>query len=80
VDGLAATPHPIDWVMCGISGYSTGYSAEGKFGDWGAPDRSVTEKEIRQALRKGDIGMRKIAVEFGVGSGTVQRIAHRMRS
>jgi hypothetical protein len=29
---------------------------------------SATEKNIRQALRKGDIGMRKIAVELGVGT------------
>jgi DNA invertase Pin-like site-specific DNA recombinase len=40
---------------------------------------SATEKNIRQALRKGGIGMRKIAVEFGVGTGTVQRIADEMR-
>jgi DNA invertase Pin-like site-specific DNA recombinase len=38
---------------------------------------SATEKEIRQALRKAGVGMRKIAVEFGVG--TVQRIASEMR-
>jgi DNA invertase Pin-like site-specific DNA recombinase len=40
---------------------------------------SATEKRIRKALQRGDIGMRKIAVEFGVGTGTVQRIAHEMR-
>jgi DNA invertase Pin-like site-specific DNA recombinase len=33
-----------------------------------------TEKAIRKALQKGDIGMRKIAVKFGVATGTVQRI------
>jgi tRNA A58 N-methylase Trm61 len=32
---------------------------------------SATEKDISQALRKGDIGIREIAVEFGVGTGTV---------
>jgi DNA invertase Pin-like site-specific DNA recombinase len=40
---------------------------------------SATEKEIRKALQKGDTGMRKIAVEFGVGTGTVQRIAQELR-
>jgi DNA invertase Pin-like site-specific DNA recombinase len=40
---------------------------------------SATEKEIRKALKQGDIGMRKIAVEFGVGTGTVQRIAREMQ-
>jgi DNA invertase Pin-like site-specific DNA recombinase len=33
------------------------------------------ERDIRHALRKGNIGIRKIAVEFGVGIDTVQRIA-----
>ena len=33
-----------------------------------------TEKAIRKALQKGDTGMRKIAVKFGVATGTVQRI------
>ena len=32
------------------------------------------EAQIRAALRKGDRGILKIAAEFGVGSGTVQRI------
>src|SRR5450755_343955 len=35
---------------------------------------SVTEKAIRKALQKGDTGMRKIAEQFQVGTGTVQRI------
>jgi DNA invertase Pin-like site-specific DNA recombinase len=39
---------------------------------------SAIEKEIRKALQKGEIGMRKIAVEFGVGTGTVQRIRAEM--
>jgi DNA invertase Pin-like site-specific DNA recombinase len=48
--------------------------AEGK--KFGRPRiDSATEKEIRKALKQGDLGMRKIAVEFGVGTGTVQRIA-----
>jgi DNA invertase Pin-like site-specific DNA recombinase len=34
-----------------------------------------TEASIRAALQKGDIGMRKVAVQFGVATGTVQRIA-----
>ena len=33
-----------------------------------------TEASIRKALAKGDKGILKIAAEFGVGSGTVQRI------
>jgi DNA invertase Pin-like site-specific DNA recombinase len=36
---------------------------------------SETEAGIRAALEKGDIGMRKVAVQFGVATGTVQRIA-----
>lgn len=32
------------------------------------------ENSIRRALAKGDKGIRKIAAEFGVGVGTVQRI------
>jgi DNA invertase Pin-like site-specific DNA recombinase len=34
-----------------------------------------TEANIRAALEKGDMGMRKVAVQFGVATGTVQRIA-----
>ena len=34
-----------------------------------------TEASIRAALEKGDMGMRKVAVQFGVATGTVQRIA-----
>jgi DNA invertase Pin-like site-specific DNA recombinase len=37
------------------------------------------ETKIRKALQRGDMGMRKIAVEFSVGTGTVQRIAREMR-
>src|SRR5262247_4358243 len=33
-----------------------------------------TEASIRRALAKGDKGILKIAAEFGVGSGTVQRV------
>ena len=33
-----------------------------------------TEASIRKALSKGDKGILKIAAEFGVGSGAVQRI------
>jgi len=35
---------------------------------------AATETTIRKALEKGDKGMRKIAVQFGVATGTVQRI------
>jgi hypothetical protein len=34
-----------------------------------------TEASIRTALQKGDMGLRKVAVQFGVATGTVQRIA-----
>jgi len=37
-----------------------------------------TEASIRKALAKGDRGILKIAAEFGVGSGTVQRIKAEM--
>jgi DNA invertase Pin-like site-specific DNA recombinase len=37
-----------------------------------------TEGSIRKALAKGDKGILKIAGEFGVGSGTVQRIKAEM--
>ena len=37
-----------------------------------------TEASIRKALAKGDRGILKIASEFGVGSGTVQRIKAEM--
>jgi hypothetical protein len=36
------------------------------------------EADIRTALKKGDTGMRKIAVRFGVATGTVQRIRAEM--
>jgi hypothetical protein len=34
-----------------------------------------TEASIRAALQRGEMGMRKVAVQFGVATGTVQRIA-----
>jgi hypothetical protein len=37
-----------------------------------------TEVSIRAALEKGDIGMRKIAVQFGVATGTVQRVTRQI--
>ena len=37
-----------------------------------------TEMSIRKALAKGDRGILRIAAEFGVGSGTVQRIKAEM--
>jgi len=37
-----------------------------------------TEASIRKALARADRGMLKIAAEFGVGSGTVQRIKAEM--
>jgi hypothetical protein len=38
---------------------------------------AATEGAIRVALVKGDKGMRKIAVELGVVTGTVQRVSRR---
>jgi DNA invertase Pin-like site-specific DNA recombinase len=35
----------------------------------------ATQAAILAALRKGDKGIRKIAAEHGVGTGTVQRMA-----
>jgi DNA invertase Pin-like site-specific DNA recombinase len=46
--------------------------------DQKAKARRRTEGAIREALAKGDKGMLKIAAEFGVGSGTVQRIKAEM--
>lgn len=39
---------------------------------------AAKETAVRQALAKGDKGMRKIAAECGVATGTVQRIAAEM--
>jgi DNA invertase Pin-like site-specific DNA recombinase len=38
------------------------------------------EAAIRAALAKGDKGMRKIAVELGVATGTVQRVAAELKT
>jgi hypothetical protein len=35
---------------------------------------ATIETAIRKALARGDKGIRRIAVEFGVGTGTVQRV------
>jgi DNA invertase Pin-like site-specific DNA recombinase len=37
-----------------------------------------TEASIRASLERGDIGMRRVAVQFGVATGTVQRIARQI--
>ena len=37
-----------------------------------------TEAGIRAALQKGDLGLRKVAVQFGVATGTVQRVARQI--
>jgi DNA invertase Pin-like site-specific DNA recombinase len=39
---------------------------------------ATTEVAIKAALAKGDEGMRKIAVELGVATGTVQRVKAEM--
>jgi hypothetical protein len=39
-----------------------------------------TDAAIRNALKKGDVGIRKIAAALGVGTGTVQRIKAQMSS
>jgi hypothetical protein len=38
----------------------------------------ATDTAIRRALKKGDVGIRKIATTLGVGTGTVQRIKAEM--
>jgi len=40
---------------------------------------SGTEAGVRAALRAGDMGMRKITVQAGVGTGTAQRIKQSSR-
>ena len=40
----------------------------------------AVEMAIRAALAKGDKGMRKIAVELGVATGTVQRVAAELKA
>jgi hypothetical protein len=39
---------------------------------------AATDTAIRKALKKRDIGIRKIATALGVGTGTVQRIKAQM--
>jgi DNA invertase Pin-like site-specific DNA recombinase len=39
---------------------------------------TATETAIRKALKKGDVGIRKIATALGVGTKTVQRIEAEM--
>jgi DNA invertase Pin-like site-specific DNA recombinase len=39
---------------------------------------TAAEAAIRKALKKGDVGIRKIATTLGVGTGTVQRIKAEM--
>lgn len=41
---------------------------------------AATDAAIRKALKKGDIGIRKIATTLGVGTGTAQRIRAEMVS
>jgi DNA invertase Pin-like site-specific DNA recombinase len=41
---------------------------------------ATTEGAIRAALAKGDRGMRKIAADLGVGVGTVQRVAAKLKA
>jgi DNA invertase Pin-like site-specific DNA recombinase len=61
-------------VLAGISRAATSSTRSGK--PIGRPRIGLaTEASIRAALQKGDIGMRKVAVQFGVETGTVQRIA-----
>jgi DNA invertase Pin-like site-specific DNA recombinase len=39
---------------------------------------TATDAAIRKALKKGDVGIRRIAARLGVGTGTVQRIKAEM--
>jgi hypothetical protein len=43
------------------------------------PVSATVERDIRRALSKGDLGIRKIARIVGVGVGTVQRVKAAMR-
>ena len=55
----------------------SGLRAQGK--RLGRPTVSAaTNAAIRKALKKGGIGIRKIATTLGVGTGTVQRIKAEM--
>jgi DNA invertase Pin-like site-specific DNA recombinase len=60
-------------VMAGLSRAR----AEGKTLGRKRTDKSI-ERKIERALARGDRGIRKIAREIGVGTGTVQRIKRAM--
>ena len=59
---------------------ATGTRSGKPIGRAGSSLRPQTEASIRAAPREGDIGMRKAAVQFGVATGTVQRIAAAART
>ena len=66
-EGVVGAPTPSDGRTAAMVVFLRGFLAG--FRGWnGGPSQA-----IRKALRKGDAGMRKIAIKFGVAIGTVQR-------
>jgi hypothetical protein len=65
----------VEWVRAGVARAKASGTKSGKaFGRPRTP--AALEKRIRDALAApGRPGLHKIAKQFGVGSGTVQRIA-----
>jgi DNA invertase Pin-like site-specific DNA recombinase len=64
----------LERVLAGMSRVAANGTRSGK--PIGRPRLAPeTEANIRAALEKGGMGLRKVAVRFGVATGTVQRIA-----
>jgi hypothetical protein len=58
----------------------SGFSAWGTTLTYDEPDPRVFSAHTAAALVKGNKGMRKIAVELGVATGTVQRVKAEMEA
>jgi DNA invertase Pin-like site-specific DNA recombinase len=66
-------------VLAGMSRAAANGTRSGK--PIGRPRiEAETEANIRAALTRGDMGIRRIALQFGVATGTVQRIPGRGHS
>ena len=63
-------------VLAGMSRAAASGTRSGK--PIGRPRIGPETEAIRAALEKGDMGMRKVAVQFGVATGTVQRVARQI--
>ena len=86
-DGKRGSRTPICWgagwssVREGNVVPGLGFRGDAAYGGCTRPSRSavpgwrLTPRPASAALEKGDMGMRKVAVQFGVATGTVQRIA-----